>query len=121
MQLTRGGGFASRESVDGKWLYYTKTEAADTSLWKVPLAGGEETQVIPSVHLHSFDVVRDGIYFRADTTTLKFLNNAGQITTVTSHLPEGYVGLSVSPDEKSILFCGSKPETSELMLIDKFQ
>jgi len=121
VQLTRGGGFASRESVDGKWLYYTKTEAADTSLWKVPLAGGEETQVIPSVHLHSFDVVRDGIYFRADTTTLKFLNNAGQITTVTSHLPEGYVGLSVSPDEKSILFCGSKPETSELMLIDKFQ
>ena len=121
VQLTRGGGFASRESVDGKWLYYTKTEAADTSLWKVPLAGGEETQVIPSVHLHSFDVVKDGIYFRADTTTLKFLNNAGQISTVTSHLPEGYVGLSVSPDEKSILFCGSKPETSELMLIDKFQ
>jgi len=53
-----------------KWLYYTKTEAPDTSLWKLPVAGGEETQVIPSVHLHSFDVVNDGVYFRADTTTL---------------------------------------------------
>lgn len=121
VQLTRGGGFASRESVDGKWLYYTKSEAADTSLWKIPLAGGEETQVIPSVHLHSFEVVNDGVYFRADATTLKFLNSAGQISTVTTQLPQGYVGLSVSPDKKSILFCGSKPETSELALVENFQ
>jgi len=120
VQLTRGGGFASRESADGKWLYYTKTEAPDTSLWKLPLAGGQETQVVPSVHFHSFDVVSEGVYFRADTT-LKFLNSAGQITTVAPQLPYGYVGLSVSPDKKSILFIVSKPQTSELMLIDKFQ
>jgi len=120
VQITRGGGFASRESTDGKWLYYTKTEAADTSLWKVSLAGGEETQVIPSVHLHSFDVVNDGVYFRSDATTLKFVGTAGQISTVTTQLPQGYVGLSVSPEQKSILFCGSKSETSELALVDNF-
>ena len=121
MQVSHSGGFAPIESPDGKWLYYTKTEEPDTSLWRLPLDGGEETQVIPSVHLHSFDVVKDGIYFRSDPTTLKFFDNGGQISTVTTQLSEGYVGLSVSPDEKSILFAVSKPQTSELALIENFR
>jgi eukaryotic-like serine/threonine-protein kinase len=121
VQLTRGGGFAALESTDGKWLYYTKTEATDTSLWKLPLAGGEEVQVIPSVHLHNFDIVSDGIYFLANASTLKFLNTAGQITTVAPQLLQGYVGLSVSPDKKSILFTADKPQNSELVLVENFQ
>jgi len=115
------GGFAALESADSKWLYYTKTEATDSGLWKLPLAGGEEVQVIPSVHLHNFDIVSDGIYFLATASTLKFLNTAGQITTVAPQLPQGYVGLSVSPDKKSILFTADKPQTSELVLVENFQ
>ena len=30
----------------GKHLYYVKDFAARTSVWKVPVAGGEETQVL---------------------------------------------------------------------------
>ncbi len=71
-------------------------------------------QVIPSVHLQRFDVVNDGVCFRGDATTLKFLNTAGQISTVTTQLPQGYVGLSVSPDKKSKLFAVRKPQTSKL-------
>jgi eukaryotic-like serine/threonine-protein kinase len=120
VQVTRNGGFASLESLDGKWLYYTKNQAADTSLWKRPLAGGEELQVLPSVQLHNFDVVNDGLYFLADTTTLKFLDAAGASTTV-AHLPPGYVGLSVSPDRRWIVFTAGKPEVSELIMVENFQ
>ena len=87
----------------------------------LPLAGGEEVQVIPSVHLHNFDIVSDGYYFLATASTLKFLNTAGQIITVAPQLPQGYVGLSVSPDKKSILFTADKPQTSELVLVENFQ
>ena len=121
VQITRGGGFAALESADSKWLYYTKTEATDSGLWKLPLAGGEEVQVIPSVHLHNFDIVSDGYYFLATASTLKFLNTAGQIITVAPQLPQGYVGLSVSPDKKSILFTADKPQSSELVLVENFQ
>jgi hypothetical protein len=61
------------------------------------------------------------IGFSVDYATLKFFDTRGQISRVTTQLPEGYVGLSVSPDEKSILFAVSKPQTSELALIENFQ
>ncbi len=50
------------ESADGNWLYYTKTEG-DSSLWRVPKDGGEETQVLESVDGRTFAVVKEGIYF----------------------------------------------------------
>jgi Tol biopolymer transport system component len=127
VQVTSNGGFASLESPDGQWLYYTKNEAADTSLWKVATGGGEEVQVLPSVHFHNFDVTSDGIYFlegwgwrTAQPTTLRFQGNGGQISTV-AHLPQGYVGLSVSPDRKWIVFTANKAATSELIMIEDFQ
>ena len=120
-QITRNGGFSARESSDGKWLYYTKSEAEDTSLWKVPVDGGEETQVLPSVHFHNFDVTPTGVYFLSDASTLKFLNPEGQIKTLAAGLPTGYVGLSVAPDEKSVLISVEHPGSSELLMIKDFQ
>jgi len=120
VQVTRNGGFASFESRDGKWLYYTKSQAPDTSLWKVAVTGGEEIQVLPSVHISSVDLVPDGIYFREGPTMLKFRDNAARVSTVAT-LPPGYVGLSVSPDRKWIVFSAAKPQTSELVMIDNFQ
>ena len=132
VQVSHAGGFAARESPDGKSLYFTRTEGADTSLWKLPLDtgrpppvaaadGGEETQVLPSVHLHNFEVVSDGLYFMSDASTLNFLSSSGRISTIASNLPKGYVGLSVSPDRKSILFTVDRPVTSELAMIENFE
>lgn len=118
--VTHKGGFSARESPDGKWLYYTKEEAEDTGLWKVPTGGGVEEQVLPSVHLHNFDVTATGIYYLEGPSTLKFMNNAGQVRTLASNLPPGYVGLSVAPDEKSILLTTSKAGASELLMVEKF-
>ena len=120
VQATWNGGFAAFESPDGKWLYYTKSQAPDASFWKVAVTGGEEVQVLSSVRISSVDLVPDGIYFREGPTTLKFRDNAGRVSTV-AKLPSGYVGLSVSPDRKWIIFTAAKPQTSELIMIQNFQ
>ena len=48
VQVTRNGGHVALESVDGKSVYYTKYSLPDTSLWKAPVAGGAEAEVLPS-------------------------------------------------------------------------
>ena len=63
VQVTKKGGLAPLESSDGKFPYYVKRLSA-TSVGKVPLEGGEETEVLESLSFFaSMAVVRDGIYF----------------------------------------------------------
>lgn len=121
VQVTRDGGFAALESQDGKSLYYTKIQATDSSLWKLSFDSHEEVQVLPSIRMHNFDLVDDGIYFEDGGSKLKFFAMLRGTTTTLTQLPEGYVGLTVSPDRKSIIFTHSNPSSSELMLVDNFQ
>ena len=48
VQVTHGGGLLASESTDGKWLYFSG-EGADSSLRKMPVSGGEEAEVLPSI------------------------------------------------------------------------
>jgi Tol biopolymer transport system component len=64
VQVIRNGGFTAAESEDGAFLYYTKTDQV-SGLWRLPLAGGEETRILESVKARSFALVPDGIYFFA--------------------------------------------------------
>ena len=63
MQVTRNGGWVAFESRDGRFIYYTKSDAPPTGLWRMPVSGGEESLVIPSIAFRNFEVVNDGIYF----------------------------------------------------------
>ncbi len=60
--VTRRGGYVAFESPDRHSLYYSKGRG-QTSLWRVPVDGGEEQQVLESVYWLSFAVVPDGIFF----------------------------------------------------------
>lgn len=44
LQVTRKGGYEAFESREGNVLYYAKVESP--GIWKVPVEGGEETQVL---------------------------------------------------------------------------
>jgi len=44
-QVTKGGGSVAYESMDGKFLYYTKRRNV-AGIWRVPVDGGEETLVL---------------------------------------------------------------------------
>jgi hypothetical protein len=51
IQLTWDRALAPLESQDGKFLYYTKNlgaarEPGGTSVWKVPLGGGQAAKVL---------------------------------------------------------------------------
>ena len=113
------------ESLDGKAVYYTKGTFSG-ALWKIPVTGGEESPVLPSVAGRSFCLVNEGIYFIPEPGTdrkssIQFLNFAtGKVQTVGPILasPDG---LSVSPDGRSLLFSQVDEEGSDLMLVENFR
>ena len=122
--MTHGGGFASSESPDGKWLYFTRDEDSDTGLWKMPAGGGEGTEVLPSVTCWNFAIMDDGIYYVAKTATgfaIKFLKFATGKTDLVAPIQGGYLGFSVSPDRKWILYTQTNPSGSELVMVEGFR
>jgi Tol biopolymer transport system component len=64
-QITRQGGFAGFESPDGRFFYYAKSRTGP-GLWRVPVAGGEERQILDAPaggDWNYFAVAGRGIYF----------------------------------------------------------
>ena len=133
VQLTRNGGVVALESVDGRFVYYTKGHRPTTSLWRVPVDGGEESRVLESVTWWNFVVAEQGIYFipalNADDPdggySLQFFDFArGKVKTV-APLPTPryriWFGLAVSPDERTILYAQIDDISSDLMLIEDFR
>lgn len=61
VQMTRGEGWDSQESWDGRYLFYAQSQVS-TTIWKVPVEGGEETEVLQGpVRVHpDWAVSRDG-------------------------------------------------------------
>jgi len=135
VQVTRDGGFAPRESPDGKFLYYTKA-LTRTSLWKVPTEGGQTTKVLDDLSAYiNLAIVAGGVYFvpvrdaigTLDTgSSILFLDfGTGQIRLVADvekpvNLGAGPGGLAVSPDGRWILFTHFDQAGSELMLVENF-
>jgi Tol biopolymer transport system component len=126
VRVTRKGGFATSESPDSQWVYYTKRAGA-SALWKVPRDGGEETQVLESVEEQAFAPVNEGIYFipRPDSAgrySIQFLNFATKRIRSVSTI-EGPIDsyLSVSPDGRWILYSQIDQSGSDLMLVENFR
>lgn len=68
IQVTRDGGAEASESLDGRYLYFTKYNGlpwtfALSSVWRMPVEGGEETLVIPQTSVGYWGVTRDGICY----------------------------------------------------------
>jgi Tol biopolymer transport system component/DNA-binding winged helix-turn-helix (wHTH) protein len=127
VQVTRNGGGPAFESPDGKSIYYTKGDVpTPTGLWNMPVSGGEESQVLPSVVWRAFFLVNDGIYFIPESGadrkfSIQFLNIAtGKVKTV-APISSPMEGLSVSPDGRSLLFSQNDEAGSDLMLVENFR
>jgi Tol biopolymer transport system component/predicted Ser/Thr protein kinase len=126
-QVTRHGGFMATESHDGTTVYYLKSWARSSALCKMPVAGGEETQVLADVRSYSFAVVREGIYFisaagQAAEAVVQFLEfSSGKVRLVAPAGKETGIGLSVSPDQKHLLFVREEGTGADLMLVENFR
>jgi len=128
-QLTKHGGAGlPLESVDGKFLFYTKTSG--TGLWRMPLSGGEEQLFLPDPVGGSgldYAVARSGIYFireagsKAKQRLIFFRFADGQMTTIAEMTRPVFMGLAISPDERTILYSQIDHVSSELMLVENFR
>lgn len=128
IRVTRNGGSYPFESPDGKFLYYTKGAGLrpPTTLWRMPVDGGEETQVIDAIATgNSYAVVDDGIYYLDSLepgSSIKFLRLAtGEITTIATIDAPTYLGCAVSPNRQTLLYTQYDTAGSDLMLIDNFR
>ena len=126
IQVTRGGGIAPTESPDGKTLYFTK-ETGTGGLWKMPVEGGPETQVVPEVYRYNYAVTDKGIYFTPDATrdrsaSIQFLNFAtGTATQIVKVEKPLELGLTVSPDGRTLLYTQVDSSGRDLMLVENFR
>jgi hypothetical protein len=129
--VTRGGGVYALESLDGEYLFYSKTNEVG-GVWRVRASGGEETELLSNpVGWGEFVPTRSGLYFvtavpagasSREYTILHLDFLTGRVTDL--YRAKGGVfrsGLAVSPDEKWILYGERPPDTSELMLVENFR
>jgi hypothetical protein len=134
--VTKNGGFAAMESADGRFVFYTnKIDQAPmtpgdyvaSALWRIPVSGGEESRVLPSVDMRAFAPVNNGIYFIPEPGVdkkyfIQFLNFATSKMKMVGTIPRPpAVGFSVSPDEHSILYGQFDDDSSDLMLVEDFR
>jgi Tol biopolymer transport system component len=128
VQATTAGGYVPSESPDGKFLYYTKKGG----LWRAPVVGGAEERVLESVDGRHYAVVNEGIYFIKRLAVLdrgpgvmgevQFLRfSTGAIRAVFTIPKPIFVGFSVAPDGRSILYTQIDQQGTDLMLVEHFQ
>jgi eukaryotic-like serine/threonine-protein kinase len=129
VQVTRDGGFYAVESEDGRYLYYSKF--SDPGIWRVPLSGGDASEVVKGpVNWMSWALTGQGLYYatthsqaRREEFTIQYLDSSSGRTTLL-YRKEGvffHLYLTVSPDEKWILFGESPEQQSDLMLMENFR
>lgn len=135
-QVTRGGGFGAFESLDGKYLYFSKWGGdiwtAGDGIWKVPVGGGEETRVLDRrVNCFNWKVAREGIYFLSsrripggEQWSIERLSpETGKVTQLFSQRSSAshMEGLAVSPDGQWILYSEQPPAEADIMLVENFR
>ncbi|MBV9033174.1 MAG: serine/threonine-protein kinase [Acidobacteriaceae bacterium] len=133
IQVTRGGGFEAFESVNGKYLYYSKGGDIP-GIWRLDLANGNEA---PIPELSEAGVFRHwalaprGIYFvpngeafRKDAA-VRFFDFATRKTvrvgTVGKLVTAGPGALAVSRDETSLLYVHVDRDNRNIMLVENFK
>jgi Tol biopolymer transport system component len=126
VQVTRKGFTREAvESADAKSLFYLKGDGVTyESLWSLPVEGGEESQVLPSVLSNNFAVVREGIYFIPNVKPLaiRFLSfSSGREVTLAKLSRAPAWGFTVSPDGRWLLYSEWESANSDLMLVDNFR
>jgi Tol biopolymer transport system component/DNA-binding winged helix-turn-helix (wHTH) protein len=139
-RITQHGGLSATESPDRRFLYYAKHGVSPTSIWRVPVNGGEETVVVDGVsNSLNFVVANRGLYFLAvadatpgppaavfhratQRTSIDFFEFAtGKRTTLFQIGKQAWAGMALSHDERSLLYSVMDSAGGNLMLVDTFR
>jgi Tol biopolymer transport system component/DNA-binding winged helix-turn-helix (wHTH) protein len=124
VQVTHNGGVTAQESKDGSFLYFAKARPA-VDLWRIPVGGGVETKIADeSSDATNFVVATKGIYFVVarkprNTASIMFYDFSSRDTTELLDTGKHWsFGLSISPDERYLLYSVIDFLGSDLMMAD---
>ena len=99
----------------------------EKGIWKIPVEGGDAAQVTgPIAKDQAFTIGRDGIYYASprESPTRQFIHflsfSTGKSRPVVVSEREIGMGLSLSPDERFVIFAQRDQVGSDLMLIQNF-
>jgi serine/threonine protein kinase/Tol biopolymer transport system component len=126
-QVTHNSGSEPFESPDGKLLYYVNGQG----LWNLPLAAGEprgEPQlVLPEVFMARYALAGRSIYYSRDPRSIWVyrIDTGRKFEYV--RFPKPVIGadpataITVSADERTILYTQTDRNESDLMLVENFR
>ncbi len=142
IQISKSRGTHAFESEDGAFLYFAKQTRSHQAvpgrvmripaggpagIWRIPIDGGEEAQILEKVGWGDWTPTDKGIYFSNREAepgpTIELFDFASEEVShvaVLEHPPLNN-WLSVSPDEKWILYVRSEQTESDIMLVENFR
>jgi eukaryotic-like serine/threonine-protein kinase len=124
VQVTHSGGGRSELSPDGRTLYVQHSFVA-SALLAVPLDGGTERAVLDCVPRYGFAVTLAGVYHLpcggSDSAPLLLWNPVTGKDRLLGTLEGVALGLTVSADDRTILYTKRVAQGSDLVLIENFR
>ncbi len=125
LPVTRDGGIYAVESLDGRYLYFSRS-AHDPTIWRVPVGGGAEEQVRgvpkPSDCSH-WAITATGIYVIDGTGNLLF-DQFGKESVTKVYYDQRFLtdwSMAVSPDGREVIWAQLDERLADLMLVENFR
>jgi Tol biopolymer transport system component len=123
--VTTDGGYASRESPDGRWLFFTRAD--EPGIWRQPVTGGKAERVwdrLAPEDWANWQVGNAGLYFRELCARhpgpgVALLPNGGSLPVdLVSLDAQGWSDFDVSPDGKWVVYPRVDRHTCDIRLIE---
>ncbi len=126
--VTEGGCFEAVESPGGRELLFVKlAPGRREGLWSMPASGGPEVSLLPSIRHGRWAVSETGVYFispdtRSSLVPLLFFNFGTRRVSEIGRIAHGVgQGLSISPDERWIIWTQVDRSGSDLVMLENFR
>ncbi len=124
-QITKLGGFAGKLSLDGKRLYYMRARKGYSALWQLDLQTGKERCVNPAVFDRAYAPTNFGVIFvpmesKNVYPVCRFDYRSGAVTLLHSLAARPYLGISISPDQKTFFYAREDANPAQIFLIQNF-
>ena len=109
-QITTDGGYAAQESIDGRWLYYTRLDRP--GLLRRPVSGGADEMVATNVRAENWPnwgVLQRGVFFLTwpddGDPQLAIVDTVGAPPRLLTRLAEyAWSGIAVSRDGARVIY-----------------
>jgi hypothetical protein len=116
-------------SDDKQYIYYIQSRAAGR-LRRIPVGGGPEEDILPSIIDRSWAVTDGGVYFfrmetsgaqRGELFFYDFRSKQSRKTGFITPRRMGYSGMTLSPDGKFLIYPQLDELGSDIMVVDRFR